>query len=380
MSPVSVRHVSLPRPPSIESPGAPSRASRTSGPLPPQMMSSPAVPFRVSDWLVPVIAPARAQRSAATPTTVVVLAVLFAEFGSVVEEDTVAVFPITVPLGVPELTFTTSVNDAELNGASVAIVQVWVPVPPTASGEQLHPAAGVTETKVVLTGITSLRVTDVASWGPSFRTVRVYVMLPPTATGSGESDFRTRRFAPELTVVVALAELFPVIASSVEATLAVLVMIVPFGVAAATFRTKVIVLVPTGTEGLVQVCVPVPPTGSGGQVHPAPGVTDTNVVPGGVVSERETFDAASGPELVTLIVYVMVEPATTGSGESTLETERSAVAATAGIAVANSTPTRVNAEQIQRSDAFTVAPPPRVSWSRTFLLHYRCRHRNLQLQ
>src|SRR6266498_4446414 len=378
MSPVSVRHVSLPRPPSIESPGAPSRASRTSGPLPPQMMSSPAVPFRVSDWLVPVIAPARAQRSAATPTTVVVLAVLFAEFGSVVEEDTVAVFPITVPLGVPELTFTTSVNDAELNGASVAIVQVWVPVPPTASGEQLHPAAGVTETKVVLAGITSLRMTDVAVCGPSFRTVRLYVMLPPTATGSGESDFRTRRFAPALTVVVALAELLAVTASSGEVTLAVLVMIVPFGVAAATLRTKVIVLVPTGTEGLVQVCVPVPPTGSGGHVHPAPGVTETNVVPAGVVSEREVLEAASGPALVTLIAYVMVEPATTGSGESTFETERSAVAATAGTIDANSTPPSVNAKQIQRNDAFTVtASSPVVV--RCLLLRLVVAIHNLQL-
>jgi hypothetical protein len=343
-------------------------------------MSSPGVPFRVSDWLVPVIAPARAQRSAAIPTTVVVLAVLFAEFGSVVEEDTVAEFVITVPLGVPELTFTTSVNDAELNGASVAIMQVWVPVPPTASGGQLHPAAGVTETKVVLTGITSLRVTDVAVCGPSFRTVRVYVMLPPTATGSGESDFRTRRFAPPLTVVVALAELLAVTASSVEATLAVLVMIVPFGVAAATLSTKVIVLVPTGTEGLVQVCVPVPPTGSGGHVHPTPGVTETNVVPAGVVSEKETFDAASGPALVTMIVYVMFDPATTGSGESTFETERSAVAATAGTAGSNSAPTTVNAKQIQRSDAFTVAPPPRVSWSGIIHVHPRSRQHNLQLR
>jgi hypothetical protein len=53
---------------------------------------------------------------------------------------------------------------------------------------------------------------------------------------------------------------------------------------------------------LVQVCVPVPPTWSGGHVHPAPGATETNVVPAGVVSERETFEAASGPAFVTLIV------------------------------------------------------------------------------
>src|SRR6266511_1013422 len=169
-------------------------------------------------------------------------------------------------------------------------------------------------------------------------------MLPPTATGSGESDFRTRRFAPALTVVEALLELLPGTASSGEVTVAVLVTIVPFGVAAATFTTKVIVLVP--------------PTG-GEHVHPAPGVTETNVVPAGVASEREVFDAAFGPALVTLIVYVMFDPATTGSGESTFETERSAVAATAGSVGSNSTPPRVNAKQIQRADAFTVAPPPR---------------------
>jgi hypothetical protein len=310
---------------------------------------------------------------------VVVVAVLFAELGSVVAEDTVAVSVITVPPGVPGLTFTTTVNDAELSGASVEIVQVWVPVPPTGSDRQLHPAAGVTETKVVLTGITSLKVTDVAACGPSFRTVRVYVMLPPTATGSGESDFRTRRFAPALTVVVALAELLAVTASSGEVTLAVLVTIVPFSVAAATFRTKVIVLVPTGTEGSVQICVPVPPTGSGGHVHPAPGVTETNVVPAGVVSETETFDAASGPALVTLIVYVMFDPATTGSGESTFETERSAVAPTAVTGGSNSTLRRVNAKMIQRSEAFTVAPPPRLSWSDAFLLHLVLAGHNLQL-
>src|SRR6266545_535885 len=204
-------------------------------------------------------------------------------------------------------------------------------------------------------------------------------MLPPTATGSGESDFRTRRLAPELTVVVAVAELLAVTASSGEVTLAVLVMIVPFGVAAATFRTRGIVLVPTGTEGSVQTSVPVPPTGSGGQVHPGPGVTETNVVPTGVVSERETLDAAPGPALVTMIVYVMFDPANTGSGESTLESERSAVAAPAGTAGGNRTATMVNTNQIQRRDAFTVAPPPRLSCFGALLLHLVVAGYNLQL-
>src|SRR6266511_2551385 len=202
-------------------------------------------------------------------------------------------------------------------------------------------------------------------------------MLPPTATGSGESDFSTRRFAPALTVVEALLELLPGTASSGEVTVAVLVTIVPFGVAATTFSTKVIVLVPTGTDGLMQF-VPVPPTG-GEHVHPAPGVTETNVVPAGVASEREVFDAAFGPALVTVIVYVMFDPATTGSGESTFETERSAVAATAGSVGGNSTPTRVNAKMIQRSDAFTVAPPPRLSVPAPCVVHLVVAGRNLQL-
>jgi hypothetical protein len=76
----------------------------------------------------------------------------------------------------------------------------------------------------------------------------------------------------------------------------------------------------------------------------------------------------------------MFDPATTGSGESTFETKRSAVAATAGTAGSNSALTTVNAKHIHRSDAFTVAPPPRVSWFGTFLLHPRSRHHNLQLR
>src|SRR6266498_654490 len=54
-SPVSVRHVSLPRPPSIESPGAPSCASRTSGPFPPRSASRPGPPVIRSLPLPPMI-------------------------------------------------------------------------------------------------------------------------------------------------------------------------------------------------------------------------------------------------------------------------------------------------------------------------------------
>jgi hypothetical protein len=39
----------------------------------------------------------------------------------------------------------------------------------------------------------------------------------------------------------------------------------------------------------------------------------------------------------------------------------------------------VNAKMIQRSEAFTVAPPPRLSWSDAFLLHLVLAGHNLQL-
>src|SRR4029450_2461126 len=48
-------------------------------------------------------------------------------------------------------------------------------------------------------------------------------MFPLATAGSGESDFRTSRLAPELTVVEAVAELFPAAGSSGDGMVAVLV-------------------------------------------------------------------------------------------------------------------------------------------------------------
>jgi hypothetical protein len=267
------------------------------------MTSSPAVPFNVSDLFVPVIARAIEHRSAATLTLVVAAAVLLLESGSAVAEETVAVLVITVPLAVPAVTLTTSEIEPDVDAASVEVVHVCVPVPPTGSGGHVQPAAGVTETNVVFVGMTSLSETELAACGPSLRTVIEYVMLPPTLTGSGESAFVTRRFAPvPVTVVVVPAVLFPLTPSSGELTVALFVITVPLSVPTATFTTNVIVLEPTPTDGLVHVWVPAPPTGSGGQVHPAPAAMETNVVPAGIVSEMLAFDAASGPAFVTVIV------------------------------------------------------------------------------
>jgi len=109
--------------------------------------------------------------------------------------------------------------------------------------------------------------------------------------------------APELTVVVAVAELFPATGSSVDVTLAVLLTIVPFGVAAFTFTTSVKDPLPlAGRVAMVQLTVPVPPTAGVVQVHPAGDVRDTNVVFAGRVSDRATVVAAVAVRFVTLIV------------------------------------------------------------------------------
>src|SRR5438309_407498 len=84
----------------------------------------PAVTGSTSSALV-------AERSAAVLTSVFSVSLLFPGQGSLVELATVTVFLIVVPLAVFAFTFTTSVNVAVLPEASVAVLQLTVPVPPT---------------------------------------------------------------------------------------------------------------------------------------------------------------------------------------------------------------------------------------------------------
>src|SRR5262245_61262395 len=98
-------------------------------------------------------------------------------------------------------------------------------------------------------------------------------MFPPEETGSGESDFVIRRSAPvpaPLTVVVAVAELLPLLGSSGELAVAVFEMIVPPDVPTLTLTTLVIVtLDPLARVGPEQLRAPVPPTiGVVGHVQP----------------------------------------------------------------------------------------------------------------
>lgn len=108
-------------------------------------------------------------------TAVVAVAELLLVFGSLVLLDTVAVFTMTAPPGVLGLTWTTIVKVTEADGAKPDVVQVMVPVlAPFVDGSvQLQPAAPEFETKFVLVGNTSFRLTSVAIDGPLLVTTTV---------------------------------------------------------------------------------------------------------------------------------------------------------------------------------------------------------------
>src|SRR5438477_477731 len=92
-----------------------------------------------------------------------------AECGLVVSVglETVAVLAMLVPLGVLELTWTTTVNVAEPPAARVASVPVMVPVPPAGGlvNVKVGPLVWLSETKVVLVGMLSVSCTLRASEG-----------------------------------------------------------------------------------------------------------------------------------------------------------------------------------------------------------------------
>jgi hypothetical protein len=159
-------------------------------------------------------------------------------------------------------------------------------------------------------------------------------MVEPAVTGSGASLFVTTRSATVVTdtVVVVVALLFVVFASgSVVVAVAVLLMIVPFAVAAPTWTTIWNVADVAGpSNASVQLTVPVPPTGGLAHRNAGPAVcaSETNDVFAGTASLKETLFAPAVPLFVTVIVYVMLEPATTGSGLSLFVTARSGPATT----------------------------------------------------
>lgn len=109
----------------------------------------------------------------AVATTTFTVALLLVGFGSLVVALTFAVSEITVPDGVPAVTWSTGLKVAVAPKASDAMVQVMVPVPPTAGVTQDQPAGVGKDTKVVFAGNVSVKLTVAAAAGPLFVTTCV---------------------------------------------------------------------------------------------------------------------------------------------------------------------------------------------------------------
>ena len=227
----------------------------------------------------------------AVPTTTVLE--LLTRFGSGLAPATVAVFATVVFVRIVTL----SVIVAEAPTASVPTAQVTV--------EPLVqlPCELATEVRVVPTGRMSVTITPWARAGPLLVTTIVKVTLPATSALAVLAMLRSA--APGDTVAAVLELLFDGTGSVVvEVTVAVLV-IVPV-VPADTFTTiENVADAPAGSVAIVQVIVPVPP--AAGVVHakvgPVVWLSETNVVPDGMVSESDTLAASPGPPFATVIEY-----------------------------------------------------------------------------
>src|SRR5580698_10932719 len=109
----------------------------------------------------PAVAVFVTDKSASAVTRVVTVWLLFARLGSKVAALTSAVLEIVVPSGVLGDTVTTTVKLAEAPNASVPMVPVIVPVPPTAGLVKLNvgPEICASEKNVVLAGMSSVKAT-----------------------------------------------------------------------------------------------------------------------------------------------------------------------------------------------------------------------------
>lgn len=229
----------------------------------------------------------------AVATTSDATALLFVEFGSAVDEVTLAVSLIAVPAAVPAVTVTTYVMVTGEPGAKLGFVHVRV------ARVQVQPAGPVSDTPVVLAGAVSERVTLVAFPGPALVTTCVYVIGAPAWTGTGFGVFVTERSAEFPTGTLTVALLLPLLGSAVvELTESVWVMIVPDATFGSTVTTKVKFAVVFAAIVVVSVHVREART----QVHPAGPLNETAVVFAGSVSVSTGAFAVAGPEFVTLCV------------------------------------------------------------------------------
>jgi len=238
---------------------------------------------------LPLLVTVRLQAIRTFVTTVVLLLL---EVGSVVPEEETEEFAVIVATDTVGARFTTTMMFADAPAATLGLVQVTAAV-------HVQPGGAEADTKVVLAGIASVKLTVDAAAGPLFVTVCVYVMLLPAITVGGVATVVSARSAcpPDATTSVAVAEFgpnpwFPAL------TAAVSVMIVPLGVTALTVYSTVKVPVePAATLGLEQGVA-----GNPAQVQPAGGATEKNAVLAGVASLNDAPVAAIDPVFVTTCV------------------------------------------------------------------------------
>jgi hypothetical protein len=100
------------------------------------------------------------------PTTVLAVARLLVETGSVADDATDTEFVMTVPLATPVFTLTIIVNVPEVPPAMFVSVQTILPVLPAPGLEQVHPEGAVIETSVVFAGTDVAKVALSPALGP----------------------------------------------------------------------------------------------------------------------------------------------------------------------------------------------------------------------
>src|SRR5882757_10885686 len=99
-------------------------------------------------------------------TTILTVVELLAALGSLVAEVTDEFAVMVVPSGVAAFTLTVTLIFATEPAGRFGFVQVTAPVPPTAGVVHVHPAGARTDRKVVLAGVVSVKLNEVAGAGP----------------------------------------------------------------------------------------------------------------------------------------------------------------------------------------------------------------------
>src|SRR5258706_218595 len=249
----------------------------------------------------PVLVTARSATRATTEVAAV--AELLAGFGSAVAVLAEAVLVIVVPAPAA-LDCTTSVKAAVEPEGSEAMVQVTVPVAPTAGVGQGKPAAAPRGTNGVPAGTLSVNTVDCAACGPLLGRPMEEETFPPATTVSGPVLVMARSAAAVTITVKALPLLLDGSVSAVAVLAdAVLVIVFPNVPGAALTASVKEALAPADSGAIVPVIGPPAPTAGVAHVNagPEPCANDTNVVPGGIVSLKETDCAGSGPLLMSVM-------------------------------------------------------------------------------